>query len=203
MTTENAVTYPPASNQQGGYPPPNEPVGGQPQYGQQSPYGQQPYGQQPYGQPQFPPPGYGAPAIQYPLAGWWARVGAVLLDVALIVAAELVLVLIAMLLAKITPILAGIFGVLGYIALLGFGLWNLVFLQGTTGQTLGKRWMGLQLIGVPTGQPIGPGMTFVRQLAHSLDSLSFFLGYLWPLWDQQRQTFADKLCNTVVIYGGK
>jgi uncharacterized RDD family membrane protein YckC len=27
----------------------------------------------------------------------------------------------------------------------------------------------------------------------------FLLGYLWPLWDDKRQTFADKICSTVVL----
>jgi hypothetical protein len=36
-------------------------------------------------------------------------------------------------------------------------------------------------------------------LAHILDSLPCYLGYLWPLWDAKRQTFADKVMGTVVI----
>ncbi|MDQ1539752.1 MAG: hypothetical protein QOH29_478, partial [Actinomycetota bacterium] len=26
-----------------------------------------------------------------------------------------------------------------------------------------------------------------------------YLGYLWPLWDSKRQTFADKILKTVVV----
>jgi uncharacterized RDD family membrane protein YckC len=26
------------------------------------------------------------------------------------------------------------------------------------------------------------------------------VGYLWPLWDDKRQTFADMLLNTIVIH---
>jgi hypothetical protein len=26
-----------------------------------------------------------------------------------------------------------------------------------------------------------------------------YLGYLWPLWDAKRQTFADEICSTVVL----
>ena len=42
-------------------------------------------------------------------------------------------------------------------------------------------------------------MTFVRGLAHFLDSLPCYIGYLWPLWDTKRQTFADKIMNSVVV----
>ncbi len=55
------------------------------------------------------------------------------------------------------------------------------------------------MVGGYTGQPIGFGMAFVRQIAHALDSWSLGIGYLWPLWDERRQTFADKVCNTVVV----
>ncbi len=40
---------------------------------------------------------------------------------------------------------------------------------------------------------------FVRDLAHVLDSVACHLGWLWPLWDQKRQTFADKIVGTVVV----
>ncbi len=26
---------------------------------------------------------------------------------------------------------------------------------------------------------------------------SLYIGYLWPLWDAKRQTFADNVCGTV------
>jgi uncharacterized RDD family membrane protein YckC len=42
-------------------------------------------------------------------------------------------------------------------------------------------------------------MTFVRGLAHIVDSIPCDLGYLWPLWDSKRQTFADKICGTIVV----
>jgi hypothetical protein len=59
--------------------------------------------------------------------------------------------------------------------------------------------VGITLLGEETGQPIGAGMAFVRDLAHILDSLPFYLGWLWPLWDGKRQTFADKVVKTVVV----
>lgn len=53
-----------------------------------------------------------------------------------------------------------------------------------------------KLVKIETGQPIGFGMAFVRHLCHVLE---FVIGFLWPLWDEKRQTFADKIVGTVVI----
>jgi uncharacterized RDD family membrane protein YckC len=88
---------------------------------------------------------------------------------------------------------------LGYLAILVFEIWNTIFRQGRTGWSLGKKAMGIRLLDEQTGQPMGAGMCFVRQLAHILDGLACYIGYLWPLWDDKRQTFADKLTHTVVI----
>jgi hypothetical protein len=46
---------------------------------------------------------------------------------------------------------------------------------------------------------MGGGMCFFRQLAHYVDSLACYLGWLWPLWDARHQTLADKIMGTVVV----
>ncbi len=88
--------------------------------------------------------------------------------------------------------------VVGLLVMLGIQLWNRTFKQGRTGQSLGKRVMGLKLVEERTGRPVGAGMAFIRELAHTVDGF-FYIGYLWPLWDDKRQTFADKILDTVVI----
>jgi uncharacterized RDD family membrane protein YckC len=88
---------------------------------------------------------------------------------------------------------------LGTLTALAFFIWNTCIRQGRTGYSIGKGALGMKLIGERTGQPIGAGMSFVRQLAHIVDSIPCNLGYLWPLWDRKRQTFADKIVSTVVI----
>jgi uncharacterized RDD family membrane protein YckC len=80
-----------------------------------------------------------------------------------------------------------------------FYVYNFCIRQGRTGYSLGKTVVGIKLVGDATKQPIGAGMSFVRQLAHVVDSLVCNLGYLWPIWDARKQTFADKLMNTIVI----
>lgn len=88
---------------------------------------------------------------------------------------------------------------IGLLLSLAFFVWNTCFKQGRTGYSIGKGLMGIRLISEKTGQPIGAGMSFVRQIVHIVDSLPCDLGYLWPLWDQKRQTFADKILSTIVI----
>jgi uncharacterized RDD family membrane protein YckC len=85
----------------------------------------------------------------------------------------------------------------GLLLMLGIWLWNRVFTQGRTGQSVGKRVMRLYLVSESTGNPMGAGLCFVREIAHYLDGI-LMLGYLWPIWDAKRQTFADKVMSTVV-----
>ncbi len=89
--------------------------------------------------------------------------------------------------------------VVGWLGLLGFAVWNSGYLQGTTGQSLGRRVAKTKLVNVETGRLIGFGPAVLRQICHGLE---FGIGYLWPLWDGTRQTFADKIAGTVVIRVG-
>lgn len=72
--------------------------------------------------------------------------------------------------------------------------------RGHLGYDVGDAVVGQRLINQGTGRPLGSGTTvFVRQLAHILDGIPCYIGYLWPLWDKERQTFADKIMKTVVV----
>jgi uncharacterized RDD family membrane protein YckC len=81
---------------------------------------------------------------------------------------------------------------------LGWTIYNRWLVAGRTGQSLGKRVTKTKLVGELTDAPIGPMNAFVRDLVHILDGMAY-VGYLWPLWDDRRQTFADKIVRTVVI----
>ncbi|MEV0369944.1 RDD family protein [Streptomyces sp. NPDC050636] len=79
----------------------------------------------------------------------------------------------------------------------GLFIWMLVK-EGNTGQTPGKKAMGIRVVREMNGQPLGFGLALGRKLCHALDS-PCALGYLWPLWDEKNQTFADKVVATVVV----
>jgi uncharacterized RDD family membrane protein YckC len=70
---------------------------------------------------------------------------------------------------------------------------------GQTGSTPGMRVTGVRCVSANTGQPIGAGMGVVRWICHLVDSLICLIGWLFPLWDRQRQTLADKIVGTVVV----
>ena len=86
------------------------------------------------------------------------------------------------------------------IMLAGFGwtIYNRWLVAGRTGQSLGKRVTKIRLVGELTDAPIGPTNAFLRDLVHILDGIAY-VGYLWPLWDDKRQTFADKIMRTIVV----
>ncbi|MGH3559304.1 MAG: RDD family protein, partial [Mycobacterium sp.] len=77
---------------------------------------------------------------------------------------------------------------------------NRLLLPASTGWSLGRAVFGIAVVrsdDASTG-PVGPWRLLLRDLAHLLDTASVFVGWLWPLWDQGRRTFADMLVRTEV-----
>lgn len=88
---------------------------------------------------------------------------------------------------------------LASLALLAYSIWNFGMKQGKTGQSIGKKMMKIAVVDHQTGQPIGVGRGIGRMFAQILNGLPCYIGYLWPLWDDKKQSFADKVMNTLVI----
>ncbi|MFI7237309.1 RDD family protein [Streptomyces cyaneofuscatus] len=196
--------------------PPQGPPQGQPGYGypQQAPQGvpQQGYGY-PQQQPGYPPqtgypqqpgqpygggypqgqPGYGGGVPE--LAHWGLRAGGLIIDGLVIGAPYLLFVGIG---GAMGDAAGGFIALIGVLLMIGLSLWQL-YQEGTTGQTIGKKAVGIRVLREADGRPLGFGMAFVRRLAHFLDSIACYIGWLWPLWDEKKQTFADKVCSSVVI----
>ena len=89
--------------------------------------------------------------------------------------------------------------VLSSLLVLAYIIWNWGYRQGTTGQSIGKSVMKFKVVSEKTWQPIGFGLSIVRQLAHIVDSLVCYIGWFLPLWDAKRQTLADKIMSTVCV----
>lgn len=189
---------------QSGQSPYEQPQFGQPQYGQ-PPYGQPSYGQPPYGA------GYGQPATGYDYAHWGLRVAAFLIDNAIsaVLVIPAFIALVASMSTTTSPdgtvtttssgsgALAGLC-LLGGLLSLAFTFWNL-WRQGTKGWTVGKQAVGIEVLREQTGQYLGGWLSVGRQFAHVADNITCYLGWLWPLWDAKRQTFADKIVGSVVV----
>jgi uncharacterized RDD family membrane protein YckC len=88
---------------------------------------------------------------------------------------------------------------LASLAIFVYAIWNFGYRQGTTGSSLGKSVLKIKVVSENTGQPIGFGLSIVRQLAHIVDAIICYIGFLFPLWDAKRQTLADKIMTTVVL----
>jgi uncharacterized RDD family membrane protein YckC len=86
-----------------------------------------------------------------------------------------------------------------YLAAIAVTIYNRWILAGRTGQSWGKQVLGIRLVKEATGEPIGGLMAFVRDIAHIVDSIICYIGFLFPLWDSKRQTLADKIMSTVVV----
>ncbi len=181
----------------GGYTPP--PAGGFPEPPGPGAYPPPPsgFGQQPgYTDPNS---GYGTgfpPAPMPPSAGaladWPKRALGGLVDY---VAAAVVLSIVGSVLGNISSSLGGVVN-----AVLGIAwMCYLGYKSGTTGVTFGRSIAKTKLISAETGQPIGVANGILRQFAHIIDSIICYIGWLFPLWDAQKQTLADKIMKTVVV----
>jgi uncharacterized RDD family membrane protein YckC len=97
-------------------------------------------------------------------------------------------------------VLAAIFGSSGnFLGLLVSLVYFTAFEGSTAGQTLGKRALGIRVIDFDRGGPIGYGRAFIRWIGRIVSSVAVFIGYLWMLWDKERQTWHDKFANAVVV----
>jgi Mce-associated membrane protein len=74
----------------------------------------------------------------------------------------------------------------------------MIAMQAYLGATPGKLVLGIALVRERDARPIGVMWTVLRSLAHLLDAI-FLIGYLRPLWNNQRKTFADSIMCTVVL----
>ena len=162
-----------------------------------------------------PPAAYAPPPPAEPYASWGRRAAATVLD-ALMVLPGYVPVIIGIVFVQnsvvthpdgtsevtngtnliLGLVLIGVAGLGTFI----FALWNQIFRQGRRGASLGKQIVGILVISEENGRPIGAALTFVRSLVHVVDSLPCYIGYLWPLWDPKKQTFADKIMKTAVLH---
>lgn len=75
-------------------------------------------------------------------------------------------------------------------------LMNRSLLPAITGWSVGRALFGVA-VGRRDGEPVGPWGLLLRDLAHLLDTVTV-VGWLWPLWDSGRRTFADMVLGTQV-----
>ncbi len=156
------------------------------------------------------PPSYGTapPGPSGPRATFGQRLGAWLLDTLVVGAPLLIIFLIIGAAGATGSDTSG--DVNGAVAAILLLLWLLLFVApfvyyivlegGPTGQTLGKKAVGIRVVSMQTGGPIGYGKATARMVIRTFVSGNCcLLGHLWMLWDQEKQTWHDKISDSVVV----
>lgn len=165
-----------------GQPPPES--GGASPAGQ---YSSPPAGQ--YGQPYQQTPGTaGPPPDAY--AGFWIRFLGALVD--------------GILLSIVGAILSflpnpQIYGPYSLLSLVIAGAYFGYLHSTRAGQTVGQRLCGIRLVNAADAGQVAPGPALLRWAMSYVSGIPFLLGYLWMLWDPQKQTWHDKVASTYVV----
>jgi uncharacterized RDD family membrane protein YckC len=137
-----------------------------------------------YQQPAYQPPAGTGPSG--PRASFGRRLVAAIID--------------GILLGVVGGIFYAISTTLGYIVQILATVAYLTYLEGSpSGQTVGKKAMGIRVVDFRTGGPIGYGRAFIRWIGRYVSAIACLLGYFWMLWDKEKQTWHDKFANDVVV----
>jgi uncharacterized RDD family membrane protein YckC len=130
--------------------------------------------------------------------GFWARVGASLIDTVL-------------LLIILLPVIYMVYGpaywtsgsfiqgpldflinyVLPAVAIIAFWI--------ARQATPGKMAIGAKIVDAKTGNPASTGQLVGRYLGYYVSSIPLFLGIFWVAFDDKKQGWHDKLAGTVVV----
>lgn len=132
--------------------------------------------------------------------GFWARVGASIIDTVL-------------LLLVITPLLISIYGwayfdaqqtqfVAGPADVLISWIFPavvIIFFWLRKQATPGKMMVSARVVDAVTGNSLSTGQSIGRYLAYFVSTIPFGLGLLWVAFDAKKQGWHDKLAGTVVV----
>jgi len=128
-------------------------------------------------------------------AGWFQRVGAYLLRSLMPLPVIIVGWIIAVVIGDVGVLVLVLAYVVGFVMTI-----RLMIQRAHLGYDAADAIVGTNLVRDATGVPMGSGWSvFGRAILHIVDTLPFYLGFLWPIWDAKKQTFADKIVKTVVV----
>jgi uncharacterized RDD family membrane protein YckC len=103
--------------------------------------------------------------------------------------------------SKSSRLLCALLEVVLVIVTLGIGYFIWQFFTYRTGQTPGKKLMGIRVVSLNDGKALPFWMTLLREwiVKGFIGSITFGIAYIWILWDSRNQTLYDKVLNTVVV----
>jgi uncharacterized RDD family membrane protein YckC len=132
------------------------------------------------------------------LADWPTRALGILIDFALVVAVYVIGFILTIIFSIISSTLGSLFSLVWWLVEVGIWLY-LGYLVGLRGYSPGMAIVGIKCVSEETGELIGGGQGVIRSIAHIVDNIICYVGWLFPLWDAKRQTLADKIMKTVVL----
>ena len=118
-------------------------------------------------------------------AGFWRRFGAAFIDALVVDVVTYILVL----------VIGNGGAAIGVLGGIGYYVW----FHGSTGQTPGDAALGIRVVDTETGRPIGFSRAFIRWLVSLVSGFVLLLGYLWMLWDSNKQCWHDKAARNYVV----
>jgi uncharacterized RDD family membrane protein YckC len=144
--------------------------------------------------------------------GFWRRLFAFLIDEVILYFVSLILFLIGLLTLGLKGGMTdrvlsslgdpahgiGVFALLYIAVSLLAGMVYFTGFHGIAGRTPGKMLLGLRVIQA-SGDPITPGIAFLRWVGYLISGPFFGLGFLWVAFDGRKQGWHDKIAATLVI----
>lgn len=142
-------------------------------------------------------------------AGFGRRVGAYLIDYAIVIALGLVPAVIVVIVAywlllpdyytqaeedAATDTAVG-YATFVYAAVSFLYYW----LANALGGTLGKRILGLRVVRASDGNNLGVGPGFGRVIVWFIGGIPLGLGWWWASWDKRGQAWHDKAVDSIVV----
>jgi uncharacterized RDD family membrane protein YckC len=124
--------------------------------------------------------------------GFVTRLIAYLIDIVILVVINVVLSLVFGLLLGDSG--AAIASLLSLVIVFGY----ILYFWSTSGQTPGKSVMKIKIVSVD-GSPMSFGKAVMRLIGYFVSGLVFYLGFIWILFDANKQGWHDKIAGTYVV----
>jgi uncharacterized RDD family membrane protein YckC len=129
------------------------------------------------------------PGVNAEYAGFWRRFAGLFID-------GILLAVVGSVIAAVLP--GGREGALASILQLVLGIGYQVYFFTSTGQTLGMKVMGTKIVDGNGGLPTMSSAA-IRYIGSLVSGAILLIGFLWMLWDANKQTLHDKMAGTYIV----
>lgn len=131
-------------------------------------------------------------------AGFWIRLGAAIIDSILLIFIILPLLLLLDGPQVLDPNYTG-FSPVGIILQYVFPFIATLLFWKYRAATPGKILLKLRIVNADDGSDPSTGKFVIRYFGYMLSTITLLLGFIWIAFDKRKQSFHDKIANTVVV----